>query len=95
VWDGRFRVQAAPSCPVGMTVGALGQDRRALSRDAQRQLRLLPGLVRAGLPALRDAEGLAAIPALRWARQPADFPGIAQIAFRPSRGLSPLGFTVV
>lgn len=95
LWDGRFRVEAAPSCPEGVTVGALGRDRRDLSPDALRRLRLLPGAVRAGLPVLRDPGGLAEVPALGWARGDAQSLGIAQITFRPSRGLSPVGFTVV
>ena len=94
-WDGRFRVEAATSCPEGVTVGPLGQDRRTLSRDALRRLQTLPGPVRTSLPALRDTEGLAEIPALQWVRGPAHSQGIAQITFRPSRGLSPVGFTVV
>ena len=95
MWDGRFRVEAAAFCPEGVAVGSLGRDRVALSRDALRRLRMLPGAVRASLPALRDAEGLAEVPALQWVRGHAHFPGIAQITFRPSRGLSPVGFTVV
>ena len=95
VWDGRFRVEAAMSCPEGVTVGPLGKDRGSLSPDASRRLRTLPGAVRASLPALRDAEGLAGVPALQWVRGSAHFLGIAQITFRPSRGLSPVGFTVV
>ena len=95
MWDRRFRVEAATSCPDGVTVGALGQDRGPLSHEALRRLRALPGQARMSIPALRDAEGLAAVPTLRWIRGPAQFPGIAQITFRPSRGLGPVGFTVV
>ncbi|MGH8963203.1 MAG: tRNA lysidine(34) synthetase TilS, partial [Jatrophihabitantaceae bacterium] len=95
LWDGRFRVEAATSCPAGVTVGALGSDRAALSPDALRRLRLLPGAVRSSLPALRDPQGLAEVPILGWAREAARSLGIAQITFRPSRSLGPLGFTVV
>ncbi|HLJ22084.1 MAG TPA: tRNA lysidine(34) synthetase TilS, partial [Stellaceae bacterium] len=62
LWDGRFRVLAAKTCPEGVTVGGLGQDRGALSPDALRRLRALPGAVRPSLPALRDSEGLAEVP---------------------------------
>jgi tRNA(Ile)-lysidine synthase len=95
VWDGRFRVEAAAACPGGVTVGSLGKDRAGLTPEAVRRLRVLRGPVRAGLPALRDAAGLAEVPALGWARAAAHSPGLAQITFRPSRGLGPVGFTVV
>jgi tRNA(Ile)-lysidine synthase len=95
VWDGRFLVAAAPSCPGGVSVTALGPDRQALPPDALRRLRSLPGAVRATLPVLHDASGLAEVPALGWARGNAHSLGIAQITFRPSRGLTPVGFTVV
>ena len=95
LWDGRFRVEAAMSCPEGVTVGALGSERGALTPDALRRLRMLPSAVRPSLPVLRDSQGLAGVPALGWARDPAQSLGIARITFRPSRGLSPVGFTVV
>ena len=95
IWDRRFRVEIATICPGGLVVGALGQDHRGLSPEALRRLRVLPGPVRRSLPALRDGPSLAAVPALGWARGPAHFLGIAQITFRPSRGLGPIGFTVV
>jgi len=95
VWDGRFRIETSPSCPEGVAVGALGIDRQELSPETRRRLELLPGPVRPVLPVLRDRAGLAEVPALGWARGSAHSLGIAQITFRPSRGLSPLGFTVV
>ncbi len=95
VWDRRFRVTAPVSCPTGVTVGSLGRERQALSPEASRRLRDLPGPVRSSLPALRDSRGLAEVPALGWGRGPGPSLGLAQITFRPSRGLSPVGFTVV
>jgi tRNA(Ile)-lysidine synthase len=95
IWDRRFRVEASETCPAGVTVGPLGRGRRDLSPEALRRLRTLPGAVRASLPAVWDAEGLAEVPALGWARASGRSPGLAQITFRPSRGLSPVGFTVV
>jgi tRNA(Ile)-lysidine synthase len=95
LWDGRFRVALAENCVDGMTVGALGQDRRELSPQARERLRILPGPARPSLPVLRDRAGLAVVPALAWTRQPAHSLGIAKITFRPSRGLAPVGFTVV
>jgi len=95
IWDGRFRIDVADTCPAGVTAGALGQDRRELPPEAQSRLRMLPGPVRPSLVALRDGAGLAEVPALAWARAPAHSLGIAQITFRPSRGLAPVGFTVV
>jgi tRNA(Ile)-lysidine synthase len=95
VWDGRFRVEAGPAAPASLTVGALGQDRRDLPPQARRLLRMLPGPARPSLPVLRDGAGLAAIPALPWTREPVHSLGIARIAFRPSRALASVGFTVV
>lgn len=95
LWDGRFRIEATRYCPEGVAVGVLGQDRHALSAEALHRLRRLPGAVRPTLPVLRDRAGLAEVPALDWARGAAHSLGIAQITFRPSRGLSPVGFTVV
>jgi tRNA(Ile)-lysidine synthase len=95
VWDGRFCVKAAMACPGGTTVGALGQERRALPEGALDRLQRVPGAARASLPVLRDPSGLVEVPALGWARGAAHSLGIAQITFRPSRGLSPTGFTVV
>jgi tRNA(Ile)-lysidine synthase len=95
LWDGRFRIEVANACPEGVTVGALGQDRRELPPEALARLRRLPSLARPSLAALRDRIGLAEVPALGWSRGPAPSLGIAQITFRPSRGLAPVGFTVV
>ena len=95
VWDGRFRIEAASTCAEGVTAGALGQDRGELPPEAVRRLRRLPGPVRPSLVALRDRGGLAEVPALGWSRASAHSLGIAQITFRPSRGLAPVGFTVV
>jgi tRNA(Ile)-lysidine synthase len=95
IWDGRFRVETEQACPAGLTVGALGQDRHDLPPEARRRLRMLPGPARPTLAVLRDQAGWAAIPALAWAREPVHFLGIARIAFRPSRALAPVGFTVV
>lgn len=59
LWDGRFRLVAAP--PAAAWLGALGGQAAAL-RAARPQL---PGAVLAGLPALRDAGGeLVAVPHL-------------------------------
>lgn len=95
VWDGRFRIEASDTCPEGVTVGALGQDRRALPPEARERLRRLPGSARPSLAALWDRAGLTEVPALGWSRGAAHSLGIAQITFRPSRGLAPVGFTVV
>jgi tRNA(Ile)-lysidine synthase len=95
LWDGRFRIEAASTCPDGVTAGALGQDRGELPPEALRRLRTLPGPARPSLVALRDRTGLAEIPALGWSRGAAHSLGIAQITFRPSRSLAPVGFTVV
>jgi tRNA(Ile)-lysidine synthase len=95
VWDRRFAVAspAGAKCPV--VLGYLGRagvgelDRRApeLRRAG------LPPLIQPILPALRDEEGIAAVPHLGYRRE-----GVAllpKLVFRPVKSLSDAGFAVV
>jgi tRNA(Ile)-lysidine synthase len=77
VWDGRFRVRATRA---GCRVAALGAARVESAIT-------IPRAVRPSLPALWDASGLAAVPALGFRRR-----GAAALAalFRPPRPLVPL-----
>jgi tRNA(Ile)-lysidine synthase len=61
-WDGRYRVLLEEPAGQGpVTLGALGRT-GAVAHPR------VPGVVRAGLPALRDGLGLLAVPPLGWVR---------------------------
>jgi tRNA(Ile)-lysidine synthase len=77
-WDGRFRLRVHGD---GCRVGALGN--RAVPEAAS----TVPHRLRPSLPAISDAEGLVAVPALGFRR--ADAPRV-ELIFRPPRGLLPL-----
>jgi len=61
VWDGRFRLreERAPAPAAGWTIGPPSQDPHAwpLDRAAAQHGTVLPALVRATLPCLRDSDG--------------------------------------
>ncbi len=96
LWDRRFAVASPPGEAAGsFTVGYLGREgaaelalRASGPRDAG-----LPPLVRPILPALRDDDGIAAVPHVGYRRE-----GIAvlpKLVFRPVKSLSDAGFAVV
>lgn len=58
LWDGRWRVTAAP----GSTVGPLGAAEAAMLRRTHASARDVPALVLATLPAIRDGSALVAVP---------------------------------
>jgi tRNA(Ile)-lysidine synthase len=95
-WDRRFQAALSRNAPRGLTLGALGLDRRGLPPAARKRLAAVPAAARPTLPALRDKDGsLVALPGIGWAK-----PRVAElvegwIRFRPPRQLAPLGFTVV
>lgn len=95
-WDGRFAIAMPIDAPPGLSVGPLGSDGAARRAAAGRDRRL-PSLVRATLPALFDAEGLAAVPSLGWCRPGIDarLAGREIAVFAPLRPLSGLWVTVV
>jgi tRNA(Ile)-lysidine synthase len=92
VWDRRFRVSLAPEAPGDAVVGYLGQ---AAERDGWTpELRSsLPRLVYPILPAVWDAVGLAAVPALGYRRDPAG--PVPEILLRPGNCLTAGPFAVV
>ncbi len=95
-WDGRFRIVLPERAPIGLAVAALMRDRHCLSPNALKVLERMPASVRPSLPALRDRQGLAAVPTLGWVRPGLeDTLGALRARFRPLRPLAPLGFTVV
>lgn len=72
VWDRRFIVRLAPSAPSGLFLGALGG---APGRDlAERARRLaIPACARPTIPALRDQQGVFAVPHLGYNRRGARY----------------------
>jgi hypothetical protein len=87
-WDRRFSVAAVAS---GFTVGYLGHGGGELP-DAARGAGL-PRLVYPVLPACWDDRGLAAVPHIDYRRVGLAMP--PRLVFRPPRGLTEAGFTVV
>jgi tRNA(Ile)-lysidine synthase len=89
-WDRRFAAALSARAARGFLLGSLAQSGAAvadLPGDG------VPRLARPVLPALWDAEGLAAVPHLGWRR-----PGVAvlpALSLRPANALGTAGFTVV
>ena len=94
MWDRRFRVALPARAAAPLTLSYLGTDGvAALGRDAVAEDNPLPRLVYPALPALRDREGVAAVPHLAYWR-----PGTAvrpSLAFFPPAPLCGAAFTVV
>jgi tRNA(Ile)-lysidine synthase len=85
-WDRRFVVCLPPGAPPEWSVGALGADRvPACALD-------VPGAARPTLPALRDRDGVVAVPRLGFFRDGGLGGGV--LRFRPSRPLTAGGFAV-
>lgn len=96
IWDRRFRIAASGGFADGVEIGALGGDgwrQIAATVPAVADLRL-PMPVREALPALRDLDGIAAIPHLKYRRGPvgADLPAAVSMEFYPARSLGAAGF---
>ncbi|MBV8109285.1 MAG: hypothetical protein JO012_05920, partial [Hyphomicrobiales bacterium] len=70
-WDRRFVVYAAAPLPPGATVGGLGAAGLAALRAAAPGLaaRAVPAIGLPGLPAVRDLDGVLAVPHLNYCRQ--------------------------
>jgi tRNA(Ile)-lysidine synthase len=90
-WDRRFAVRLSPDAVGGLMLGYLGQ--YAGVRPASGFGRVLPPLVHSVLPAFWDAEGVASVPHLGYARP--GMPVLPQLSFQPIRPLIPPSFTVV
>jgi tRNA(Ile)-lysidine synthase len=90
-WDGRFVLRLPPSAPAGLTLGALGPDRLGICVLG------CPGAARPTLPALRDRDGVLAVPPLGFFRDAAAKRALdgAILRFRPSRPLAQAGFSWV
>ncbi len=92
-WDGRFLLTMPQNAPDRMRLGGLGAEGVAalssLGFDSG-----LPAVVRAGLPALFDRQGLAAAPLLLWRRENLNVAVLARpeiVVFRPLNALTRLG----
>jgi hypothetical protein len=104
VWDGRFRVALDPAAPEGLMLGALGADASAIAQDpvmakdeGKSAAPRLPAIIRAVLPALRDAKGVVAVPALGYFKCCRREAGMAacRAEFQPIRSLTGAGFRIV
>lgn len=92
-WDGRFLLTMPRDAPDGMRLGGIGAEGAAalssLGFDSG-----LPAVVRAGLPALFDRQGLAAAPLLLWRRENLNAAALGRpeiVVFRPLNALTRLG----
>lgn len=93
-WDGRFAITLPATAPDGLVVGALAGDAPRLAAAGFGAH--LPAVVRATLPALRDAAGVAAVPTLGYVRDTDQVGALGTAAcFNPTRPLTRPRFTVV
>jgi tRNA(Ile)-lysidine synthase len=94
MWDRRFRVALPAEAAAPLTLSYLGIDgAAALGRHAAAEDNPLPRLVYPTLPALRDREGVAAVPHLAYWRP--GTPVRPNLVFFPLAPLCGAGFTVV
>ncbi|MDE2512837.1 MAG: tRNA lysidine(34) synthetase TilS [Alphaproteobacteria bacterium] len=95
-WDGRFAIALPEDAPADLSVGPLGGD-AAARLAAEGGDGGVPSVIRVTLPALFDAEGLAAAPLLGWCRPGIDakLAGREIAVFAPRLPLSGLWVTVV
>lgn len=97
-WDGRFRLRLDFAAPAGLWLGALGCDSAAVAREAPKAaVAAIPPAARATLPALRDAKGVVAVPALGYFNRCSQeaMTAARRVRFRPIRPLTGAGFTIV
>lgn len=99
LWDGRFAVELAaggPERPGSLRIGPLGREgwRSLLAAAPSLRGHPVPTAARAALPAVSDAEGLAAVPPLGYWRGPEARKWLKKCRFAPKNPLTPPGFTV-
>jgi tRNA(Ile)-lysidine synthase len=103
-WDGRFRVALDPRAPDELLLGALGADASMIARElaeakewGKSAALRLPAVVRATLPALRDAKGVVAVPSLGYFKccRKETKTAACRVEFGPIRSLTGAGFTIV
>lgn len=97
-WDGRFRIELEAGAPGGLSFGALGAAAATIARGRPAAvLARIPAAARASLPALHDAKGVVAVPALGYFDENRKEAMMAayRMQFRPTRSLTGAGFTIV
>ncbi len=97
-WDGRFRVALPAGAPEGLSLGALGEEGAKLVRKLPKSaVLMIPTAARATLPALCDAKGVVAVPALGYFKccSQEAMTAARHLHFRPIRPLTGAGFTIV
>jgi tRNA(Ile)-lysidine synthase len=94
-WDGRFDL-ALPAAPQPLILAPLGEAgwREVASIEPAARNIPIPGSVRAALPSLIDARGVARVPHLGYTRPDAAWLIAASAVFRPRRPLEEGGFFV-
>jgi tRNA(Ile)-lysidine synthase len=96
-WDDRFALDLGPG-GAGLRLGALGHEAVTVLADAAPgACARVPAAAQASLPALHDAKGVVAVPALEYVSKswPEAAPGGARLIFSPKRALTDGGFTIV
>jgi len=87
-WDGRYLVAAGPRCR-GLNIGRLGRAGWAELVRAAPELRKtrIPGAVRPSLPAIRDRNGLVAVPHLGYLRERIEGRAVPAVRLAPHHAL--------
>lgn len=97
-WDGRFTLDLDRAAPAGLSLGALGNSVASVLAEASAaRLATVPPAARPALPAIRDAMGVVAVPALGYfcSRRPFAAAAAGSLVFRPVRPLTGARFTIV
>lgn len=96
MWDGRFRLAARNRLAPDVRIGALGSDGwcQVVSEVPELAHAPVPEPVRAGFPALRDLDGVLAVPHLKYRRRSPRHGVSAAVAleFHPARTLGAAAF---
>ncbi len=103
LWDGRFEIRLARGADAGeaVTVGPLGSAGWRSLKDALEaagaggRAARIPSAARGALPAIRDGQGLAAVPPVGYFRDQRTAKRLKLCRFAPSNGLTSPAFTVV
>lgn len=93
VWDRRFVVSLPPSAPSGLLLGALGPSPGRDLTDRARRL-AIPACARPTIPALRDQQGVCAVPHLVYNRKGARY-GVCGLEPAPAQSLTAAGLRLV
>ncbi|MBV8169474.1 MAG: tRNA lysidine(34) synthetase TilS [Alphaproteobacteria bacterium] len=88
-WDRRFVVRAGARLPAGVTVGGLGTDAGTGLRELARGA--IPAIGLPGLPAIRDLDGVLAVPHLNYCRQGYRVDTISRLSVLPDPAMALAG----